>query len=138
MRRTTILAGIALALIASLAAKEVWEKKGFGKWTDREVNRVLDNSPWGLVYQLTSRTPFTAYLQRRRTDYYEHLRVHIRFLTAKPIRQALVRKLVLRSEGELDASRFRDFIEQPNPDRIIVTLSLNSRDPQQLNQAQAQ
>ena len=138
MRRTTILAGIALAVAASLAAKEVWERKRFGKWTDREVNRVLDNSPWGLVYQLTSRTPFTADLQRRRNDYYEHLRVHIRFLTAKPIRQALVRTLILRSQGELDASRYLDFIEQPNPHRIIVTLSLNSEDPQQLNQAQAQ
>lgn len=138
MKRILILAGAAAVLMAGLAAKDVWEKKKFGKWNKGEVDRVLDNSPWGKTYQLTSRAPFTAYLQRRRADYYEHLGVQIRFLTAKPIRMALVRKLILSSGGDLDAGRFEDFIQQPNPDRIIVTLSLDSKDPQQLNEALSQ
>lgn len=138
MRRISILVGVVAVLAVGLAAKDVWVRKDFSKWSDREVNRVLDDSPWGKTYQLTSRTPFTEYLQRRRADYYEHLGVHIRFLTAKPVRLALVRKLILSSNGDLDASRFENFIQQPNPDRIIVTLSLGSKDPQQLNEALSQ
>lgn len=138
MKRILILAGAVAVLMVGLAAKDVWEKKKFGKWTEREADRVLDDSPWGKTYQLTSRTPFTGYLQRRRADYYEHLGVQIRFLTAKPIRLALVRKLILSAGGDLDAGRFEDFIEQPNPNRIIVTLTLESKDPQQLNEAQSQ
>ncbi len=133
-----ILVWAVLFMMVGLAAKDVWKKKKFGKWNNSDVERILDDSPWGQTYRLTSNAPFTDFLQRRRADYYEHLGVRIRFLTAKPIRLALVRKLILSTGGELRASSFEDFIEQPSPNRIIVTLSLTSKDPQQLNQAQAE
>ena len=36
----------ALLLTISLWAADFWQSKPFGEWSDKDVQKMLDNSPW--------------------------------------------------------------------------------------------
>ena len=51
----TILLATGLAVAA-----EWWEKKPYTQWSDKEVQRMIDNSPWGKVHTVTIMNPTTT------------------------------------------------------------------------------
>ncbi len=47
MRKAILLSGLALlGLALALAASDPWDKKPFQQWSEKDVERVLKNSPW--------------------------------------------------------------------------------------------
>src|SRR5579862_9986358 len=50
--------GAFLAMLAiSLWAAEAWQTKPFGQWTDRDVTKVMNNSPWAHEVRITPSRP---------------------------------------------------------------------------------
>jgi hypothetical protein len=46
MRRSLSIIGLSIAACATLAAADFWESKPFVEWSDKEVGKILADSPW--------------------------------------------------------------------------------------------
>jgi len=132
-KRATSIAPLAVLLLAGLLmAAEWWEKKPYTQWSDKEVKRMLDNSPWGKVHTVTIMNPTatgartfesigSGDLEREKRNLF-----HINFLTAKPIRMAIARRAMLAREGEADLAALQRFIDQESEEYLILLLTVNS------------
>jgi hypothetical protein len=81
-----------LVLVVNATAQNAWSKK-YTEWSQREVSRILDDSPW-------SRTDIKAERGRYRPDSPDYppeltFMVQIRLYSALTVRQALVRRMQL-------------------------------------------
>jgi len=76
-----------------------WDKKPYAEWTEKDAQKVLNDSPWGKRRQSYD-SPDGGYKQEfRQTRYIDSQRLlglperemflRVRLLLAKPIRQAL-------------------------------------------------
>jgi hypothetical protein len=123
----------AILLFAGLlTAAEWWEKKPYSQWSDKEVKRMLDNSPWGKVHTVTIMNPTytgtrdfrsegTGDLEREKQNLF-----HLHFLTAKPIRMAIVRQHMLNQKGQADLAGLERFVGQTSEKNIILAMTLSS------------
>jgi len=134
MKSKTISVLSALLLLSSLAvAKEWWEKKSYDKWSKKDVNRMLDESPWGKIHTVTIMNPATEGASRSFEDLgrgdlerEKHSRFHLRFLTAKPVRMAFVRNIMMNAKGEVNREMLEKYVEQANDDYIIVAMQVST------------
>jgi hypothetical protein len=93
---------------------------------------MLTDSPWAQtqVFSDTSSMTFSP-TQVNRSHEVENMNYYIRFLSAKPIRQALYRNMELSgkmSPAQLDEAR--KFVDRDFGDSIVVTVLFTSGDPQ--------
>ena len=137
---------IGLLLAFSLNTPAQWEKKAYAEWTERDAMKVLNDSPWGRTQTFTFAG--VAYNQGisggsgvgatrsgrppdRPTDsHYVHFRV--RFLSAKPIRQAASRVIEIKkkgSGGEELAEMLKNFASGEFLEYIIVAIDVDSENP---------
>ncbi|MEW6209655.1 MAG: hypothetical protein AB1631_14905 [Acidobacteriota bacterium] len=130
------------------AASAQWNKKPYTEWSPKEAQKVLNDSPWGQTQAFADmsnkfstgpgRTATSSQTQEASTDY---LNFRIRFLSAKPIRQALYRMMEAQGKNELDAqteARLKDFVDSQFAEHIVVSVMVDSRDHKgQLPQAQS-
>ena len=144
MRR--YLAFITMALLIAVGAlgfSDFWKDKPYTKWSEKEVRKMLNDSPW--AQSTTLRKPILKQV-RRETGQFSDLAgegegvadptiqytVYIR--SAKPIREALVRKAQLDAKYEkMDDAARKQFDEQwskflgtKNDDRIIIQVTYSS------------
>src|SRR5205807_1425573 len=103
----------------------------------KEATKVLNDSPWGQtqVYSNTSNEFGTGPGGRAgggsgSGDYSSHhLNIRIRFLSAKPIRQAFSRMILLGQTGSVPdhlTARLNAFATQDFPDYIIVSVDADA------------
>lgn len=136
-----LLASCLLVVVVSAQKK----MKPWTEWSEKEVNKMLNDSPWGqtqndvntseMFYSPTSRTgggntgatgdtndrsAQGALNQATGTTYY------IRFFTAKPIRQAFARRIALQ-KPEL-ADKLQTFTEQKIDDWIVIAVAYEAKD----------
>lgn len=92
MKTLTATALWILAIIATATAQSVW-KKNYTEWSDREVARVLNDSPWA---QTNIRADRSVY-RPNSPDYPPDttFMVQVQLYSALPVRQALVRRMQL-------------------------------------------
>ena len=132
-KRTALnaLAGVAAAG-GLLMAAEWWEKKPYTEWGAKDVQRMLDNSPWGKVHTVTIMNPTTTGtpsfetigsgdLEREKRNLF-----HMRFLTAKPVRMALARQAVLGGEGQFDPASLQRFVEQSDSEHLVLAMTVSA------------
>jgi len=130
-----------LSFIASLAfaglllAKDWWIGKQYQAWTERDVKRMLDDSPWGKVHTVAlvgamSDSPRT-FESTGRGDLEREKQVsfHIRFLTARPIRMAIARDAMLSKGVAISAEAAEAFVQQVDDNHIVVALTLSAIPP---------
>jgi hypothetical protein len=129
-------------------ASAQWNKKPYTEWSPKEAQKVLNDSPWGQTQAFADmsnkfntgpgRTATSSQTEEASTDY---LNFRIRFLSAKPIRQALYRAMEAQSKNELDpqtAARFKGFVDSQFAEHIVVSVMADSRDHKgQLPRAQS-
>lgn len=141
MQRTMIPVMAVLLLNLSMSAPAQWEKKPYSEWSEKEAQKMLNDSPWGRTQVFTSpgeffREPVTGRAGAGgapppRPANAIHLNFRIRFLSAKPIRQAVARMLELTHKGELSdelTAHIKSFTSGEFLDYIIVTVTCDSRD----------
>ena len=148
---------ILLALLAGVTAtaqdKELWPK-----WDKGKVNKMLNSSPWAqtqtdtdtseMTYRPTSAGTSTIgqsatasssnnsgqtvqdnRVDRGATNQAMSVNYHVRFLSAKPIRQAFARMIEIQ---EKDSKSVREqlgpFVERDFSDFIVITVSFDASD----------
>ena len=137
--RPLTLSLLSAILFYPLLASAQWNKKPYTEWSEKEAMKLLNESPWGQtqVYSDTSNTFGTGPGRgaagtgdRVSGDYNAyHMNIRIRFLSAKPIRQAFSRLIALKQKDamnpQLDA-QLKAFASQDLPDYIIVAVDADS------------
>jgi hypothetical protein len=142
LSRRSLVAGILLIVfIFSLNASGQWDKKPPAEWTEKEAIKVLNDSPWGRTQTYTNpmeqyRGPTTGRqgVSNQTTNLPPsslHLNFRVRFLSAKPIRQAFGRLLELKAKGKVSnevAEQLKQFASGEFLEIIVVAVSAESDD----------
>lgn len=147
---------LSLALLASFVVVQAQKKyKPWLEWNDKDATKLLNDSPWGQTQTDTNTAEMfysptagggtnraatggaTGSTNNRSTEgatnQAVNLNYRIRLLSARPIRQALARRLMLQNpqaEAQLKA-----FAEQRSPDFIVVAVDFDSTDQRFTNRA---
>lgn len=132
-----LLTGMALALfiIFPLATFGQWNKKPYTEWSQKEALKVLEDSPWSQKQNFTdtskNASTTTNSLGQASSAIAEVINVtfHVRFFTAKPVRQAFSRTIELQQKGKVPeqmAERLKSLASAEFPDYIIVTITCDS------------
>lgn len=141
MKKLAIAFTFLFALVLGVEAQK--KLKPWTEWTEKEVNKMLNESAWGQTQTETdtSEMVFTPSktlppLGNRPLDdersrqgqlnQATNINFRIRLLTAKPIRQALARRAMLQNP-EL-AEKLKAFAEQHTDDFIVVAVDYDSKD----------
>src|SRR5687768_13160041 len=105
MKRVLVLSMAALLFSVPLSASVQWEKKPYTEWSEKEALKLLNDSPWGRTQVFSSpvtlfRGPTGSTQQPTATTTANatHVNFRIRFLSAKPVRQAVTRLLEINQK----------------------------------------
>lgn len=147
LSKRVLLPGILGLLLAfSLNTQAQWDKKPYAEWSEREATKVLNDSPWAKTQVFTSAgVTFNTGISGssgigatrsgkppdRPTDSL-HVNFRVRFLSAKPIRQAASRLIELKkkgSGGEELAEVLKNFASGEFLEYIIVAIDCDSDEP---------
>jgi hypothetical protein len=140
----------ACLLAASLSAQDKKEKP-WTEWSKKDAEKVLNDSPWGQTQAITDTSemffsptapPAATGASARgvstdasraasgATNQATDVKYRIRFFSARPVRQALARILML-SNAQLNPSmteRLKNFAELQTNDSIIIAVTYESND----------
>jgi hypothetical protein len=139
MKRVLVLSMAALLFSVPLSASVQWEKKPYTEWSEKEALKLLNNSPWGRTQVFSSPvtlfrgpTGSTQQPTATATANATHVNFRIRFLSAKPIRQAVTRLLEInqkQSMGDELAAHLKSFTSGEFLDLIVITVACDSTEP---------
>src|SRR5215471_2763888 len=112
-----------LFAILSLTASAQWEKKPYTDWSEKDAQKVLNDSPWGktqvfstpgeMFRSPTSGRQGTATRTEPNPAQALHLSLHVRLLSARPRRQAYSLLGRLRQKGGMNeqaAAQLKQFV----------------------------
>src|SRR5262245_53660736 len=123
---------LSFCLVCFFIAQAQWEKP-YTEWSEKEAQKVLNDSPWSQtqVFSDTSQMFANERLSSgaSRVANVFHINFRIRFLSAKPVRQAISRVMELKHKGAIDerlASQLRAFAAADFPDYVVITVLCDS------------
>ena len=148
MNQTVISFLAALILLAGLVTITAQEKsKAWGEWSKKDAEKMLTDSPWAqtqtdtdtsqMFYSPTNdprlggRTTSTtdSRIAEGATNQAINVKFHVRFFSARPIRQALVRLMELQQKPSPEVeAKLTGFAEMQSTNSIIVTVIYESND----------
>jgi hypothetical protein len=143
LSRRFLVAGIPLLVfLASLSASGQWDKKPPAEWTQKDAIKVLNDSPWGRTQTFDSpmeqyRGPVTGrqgVQSSTNTNLPKsalHLNFRVRFLSSRPIRQALTRLMELKVKGGINdevADQLKKFASGEFLEIIVLAVVAESDD----------
>jgi hypothetical protein len=148
MRKTMHRIGAAVILLLALNTLTAQDKgKAWGEWSKKDAEKMLTESPWAqtqvdtdtsqMFYtptndpRLGGRTTSTtdSRIAEGATNQAVSIKFHVRFFSARPIRQALVRLMEIQQKPSPEmAERLTNFAELQSKDSIIVTVIFESND----------
>lgn len=139
LKHTSVFTIVALFLILPLSTSAQWQKKPYTEWSEREAQKVLNDSPWGrtqafsspvtLFRDMPNRGP-AAEAGRSGPPNATHINFRIRFLSARPIRQAISRMLEIKQKEMTDelAAHLKSFMAGEFVEYIVITVSCDAQD----------
>jgi hypothetical protein len=106
--------------------------KPWSEWSKDEVDKMLDNSPWGHVLTNTDTSEMTVtfgasggtFGSRNQALSWNY---RIRFFSAKPIREAFARKVMLANPA-LKPQQLDRFINSDYSESIVIAVTFDSPD----------
>ena len=141
--RLHILVLASLLLLLMISATTIGQDKNipWTEWSKKDAERVLNDSPWGqtqvdtnvteMFYQPTSRANATSGQRGVEGALNQEIKVtyHIRFFSARPIRQALARLYQIQEKPDAEGEKgLRSWAELESKDSIILTVTFESTD----------
>jgi hypothetical protein len=132
-----ISSALALLLVWSLSVSAQWHKKPYTGWSEKESLQVLNDSPWGQTQVFATNTSTGVVPDREgdprramdqggsRVRYISQVNFRIRFLTARPVRQAITRLYEVNRKSEFSAQlteKLKAFVAEESPDNVIVAV----------------
>jgi len=128
-------------LLLALAASAQWEKKPYAEWSEKDAQKVLNDSPWGKSQVFSTpgemfRSPTTGRQgTATRTEPNPaqalHLNFRMRFLSARPIRQAYSRLVELRQKSGMNeqaAAQLKQFVSGEFLEYVIIAVTCDSQE----------
>lgn len=131
---------IAALLVLALTTAMAQKADQWTDWSKKDAEKMLDDSPWGHIQTETDTREMmyspTASSQASRVpsgavNQPVNLTFHVRFFSARPIREALARKIELDQNGNLKSdqlTRLHNWAEIKSSDIIVITVSFDSPD----------
>jgi len=83
-----------LATVLAAPAGEFWEKKDYKQWSQKEVAQLLEKSPWAQQYTLQG-VGISSNDKDSMDSQQPYIKYQLQFRSAQPIRQAMVRQMML-------------------------------------------
>lgn len=131
--RVLLLSAFVILLAYSLAVASQWNKKPYTEWSEKEAIKVLNDSPWGQTQNLTDTSQMTGQArvdsgQSRIADVF-NVNLRIRFLSAKPVRQAISQLMEMRNKETISAelaAKLKAFAAGDFPDYVVITVTIES------------
>ncbi len=146
--RTVISACLAVLVITGSA---VAQKKAWTEWTKKDVEKTLNDSAWGqtqteggssstpsndtAITQVAAQRSADRQLSSRQGESGEtkavpYVKYHVRFLSAKPVREAFARQVLLsRSEPDENlTAQLQGFINGNFADYIVISVGVEVGD----------
>ena len=124
---------LALLLACAYASQAQLDKKPYTEWTEKEAEKLLEKSAWAQTQVFTdSSNTFatgpgtTVNSSQTRASNIDQVNFRIRFLSAKPVRQAISRIMELRQKGSINdqlAAQLKAFANQDFADYVVVTVT---------------
>lgn len=131
MKKLVIVFLISVVVTGVLVAQE---KSPWPSWTKDEVDKLLNHSPWAHtqidtdVSEMTY-SPLNSRSTKGATNQPMAVNYQIRFLSAKPIRQAFARLIELGEKGNPRVvEELRPFVERDFSSFIVVAVTVDSID----------
>ena len=145
MRKLAIAALVTALLTAGVQAQK--QPKPWSEWSKKDAEKILNDSPWGQTYTETDTSQMfysptsdpntrgrtsndSSRLGQGATNTEVHVNFHIRFFTAKPIRQALVRLMEVNQPNlpKETIERLNAFANLSSDQYIIVAVAFDATD----------
>ena len=140
-----------LIILMMLAMSVIGQKQDnlHGDWTAKDAQKILDDSPWGqtqvetdtseMFYSPTTHTTFGSITEpgatRGTINQATSVNYHIRFLSARPIREAFSR--VIGSEQKRPnpklTAQLRAFVERNFSEYIVIAVTFDTKDGRYAN-----
>src|ERR1051325_1561365 len=146
IRRAAAAAAITCALALCLAAQDK-KPKPWTEWSKKDAEKILNDSPWGQTQTVTdtsemyyspTTTPSNGGLKNTNsrdtqgaTNQATNVKYRIRWLSARPIRQALMRLIMLNMKDQPDpslAERMKNYAESRAEDEIVIAVTFEAND----------
>ncbi|MEK6324597.1 MAG: hypothetical protein AABN33_23390 [Acidobacteriota bacterium] len=140
--RVFVIIAASLMLAHPLTITAQRANKPYTEWSEKEATKLLNDSPWAQTHSFTD-TARSASTQATgvgaTTAIAEVINVHfrVRFLSAKPTRQAIARFVELQQKGKLSeqmTTQLKAFAAADFPDYIVVTVVAESDKPSNMLQ----
>ena len=133
MKISRLARALLLLIVCACPSPAQWDKKPYTEWSEKEAERLLEKSAWAHTQVFTDTSnkfakgpgPSVTSSQTRVSSL-NQVSFHIRFLSAKPVRQALSRIMELRQKGSMSdqfATQLKAFVNQDFADYVIVTVT---------------
>lgn len=126
------LGALVLLLICAIFALAQWDKKPYTEWSEKETQKMLNDSPWSKTQTFIASTETTGSIRpnagARLTDTFP-VNFRIRFFSAKPVRQALSRAMEQKMKGNINeqlAAQLKSFATGDFHEFIVITVSCDS------------
>lgn len=135
-----VLLTLSVLLLGVAAQKKM---KPWTEWNLKEAQKMLDDSAWGQTQRETNTSEMFYNPTTNRgggrsesrdsqgaTNQAVNVNYHIRFLSAKPIRQAFARSIILQQKtpnAQLE-EQLKAFAEQKSSEWVVVAVSFDSTD----------
>lgn len=122
-----------LLLFCAFATLAQLDKKPYTEWSEKEAEKLLEKSAWAQTQVFTDASntfatgPGTTVTSTQtRASNIDQVNFRIRFLSAKPVRQAISRIMELKQKGSMNdqlAAQLKSFANSEFPDYVIVTVT---------------
>lgn len=141
MRKIVWVCFVALLIGSIVSAQK--ETKPWTEWTLKDVQRVMNDSAWGQTQVETEQASGSTAAITTTTDKEKlnqdaskptagsvtgYIKYFIRFLSARPIREAVVRKLQLEKPAMEMTEQLKAFAETGSNDYIVVSVVAEASD----------
>ena len=127
------IAAAASMLAICLAAFAQYDRKPYTEWSEKEATKLLSDSPWSQTHTLTDTSKAFNTSRNRRTaastaSAVTEVNFRVRFLSSRPVRQALSRLALLHDNKmpEQMLGRLKALAEAPFPDYVVVAVTTDS------------
>lgn len=141
--KVTVVLFLTVCLMAAAAAVGQKHGKPWQEWSKNDAQKILTDSPWSqrqVDMDFVEPTPLTrpkdssidATLKQN-----EGMTSHIRFFSARPVRQAFVRMIQLQKKDltpEMNM-RLNTFAETPSENLIVIAVAVENPDANMLGKA---
>jgi hypothetical protein len=132
MKKFSLLLALLMSLALAGTAQKQKDAKPWTEWTKDDVTRMLDKSPWGRAITNTDTSEMTVTMgvsdpnqgARNQAISWNY---HIRFFSAKPVREAFARKVTLDNPA-IKPEQLQRFIDGDYSESIVVAVAYDATD----------